>query len=44
MHGLANTLADTVGDDQDHPLYSLFVTSVSVHSFKPPGWLPPGRP
>ena len=30
IHGLADALADTVGDDQDHPLYSLFELTMTL--------------
>lgn len=30
IHALADTLADTVGDDEDHPLYSLFEIAMEL--------------
>lgn len=30
IRALANTLADTVGDDEDHPLYSLFEIAMEL--------------
>jgi HTH-type transcriptional regulator/antitoxin HigA len=30
IRSLADTLADTVGDDQDHPLYSLFELTMAL--------------